>query len=367
MKPDPGRLLKERAADLGFAITGSASVLPVPGAEAFTSWIERGLHGSMDYLAQRAADRLDPARLLSGARSVFMAAVNYARGEPLSPQLGMGQVARYAWGRDYHNIVGKRLKKLQRFALNELGMETYRCVDSGPLLERQYAAEAGLGWAGRHTLLINPDMGSWLLLGGMIVDRELEPDIPGTDACGSCRLCIDACPTQAISFKRREVDARRCISYLTIESRIASPRDLRAGIGSWIFGCDVCQEVCPHNRNTARSADPAFSPDDRNAVISVESVLSASDDELRARFHATPLARPGPAGLRRNALVVAGNQKVDGLAPLIRMLAGDADPLIRGQAVWALGQMGDMSTVEKLRSDPDAGVREEAEALLSRR
>lgn len=365
MKPSETRILSERALELGFALSGVTPVFPVPRAADFQSWLARGLHGEMGYLAERAADRMDPERLLTGASSAVMVALNYARGPAPVPGPGEGRVARYAWGRDYHNVATKRLRKLQKFAEREFGMETYRSVDTGPVLERPYAERAGLGWTGRHTLLINPDIGSWLLLGVLLVDRELEHSTPGADACGACRLCVDACPTRAIDFESREVDARRCISYLTIENRGPMPLELRPLVGSWIFGCDVCQEVCPHNGRIAVSSDPAFPPSDRNALISVESVLLASQEELKSRFWATPVTRAQPTGLKRNALIVAGNQKAENIAPVIKGLLTDPDPVIRSTAAWTLGELGSSNCVERLLGDPDAGVRREAEIVLS--
>ncbi len=360
------RKLLDRASELGLALSGIAPVRPVPRAAEFESWLRRGLHGDMDYLAERAADRMDPDRLLTGVKSAVMVAVNYARGPAPRVAPGEGKVARYAWGRDYHNVATKRLRKLQKFAEREFGMQTYRSVDTGPVLERPYAELAGLGWTGRHTLLINPDLGSWLLLGVLLVDRELDYSTPETDACGSCRLCVDACPTEAIDWERREVDARKCISYLTIENRGPVQRELRPLIGSWMFGCDICQEVCPHNGGAPLSDDPAYPPMDKNAVIGVESVLAATDDELKARFWGSPVTRAQGAGLKRNALIVAGNQKHDALLPLYRTFLEDPDPVLRAQAVWTLGELGQEGFVEKLRTDPDAAVREEVEAVLSR-
>jgi len=318
----------------------------------------------MAWLADRMAERLDPVSVMPGAKSLMMVAVNYVRGPAPAAGAGQGSVARYAWGRDYHNVILKRLRKLQKFAERELGLKNYRSIDHGPVLERPYAEQAGLGWAGRHTLLINPELGSWLLLGAVLLDGELDYSAPASDACGTCRICVEACPTDAISLERREVDARRCISYLTIENRGPVPHEFRSGIGNWVFGCDICQEVCPHNVKIPAGSDPAYPEQDVNAILGIESLLVQDTGALKQRFVGSPIARAAGANLRRNALVVAGNQKLDSLAPLYRGLLDDPDPVIRGHAVWTLGEVGCRADIEKLRSDPDPSVRAEVEAVL---
>lgn len=269
----------------------------------------------MAYLAQEPERREDPTRLLPGATTVISLAVPYYQGDHgAPPSRPAGRIARYAWGQDYHLAVEHRLDCLKTFILEHAPDAAIRCaVDHTPLLERAYAQEAGLGFIGKHTLLITPDHGSWVLLAELITDLALDVDNPGVSQCGSCTLCLDACPTAALT-EPFQLDATRCIAYLTIEHKGESPGELRESAGDWLFGCDVCQEVCPYNRDVASGAH--FSELDRaNGVgpwlLLEEAQAPGSHGAFDRRFSNSSLRRAGLRGLRRNARVVGDNQRAD--------------------------------------------------------
>jgi epoxyqueuosine reductase len=257
----------------------------------------------MAYLERRLSERLEPARVLPEARSVVCVALNYFQGEP-APDPSWTPVARYAWGRDYHDVMTPRLEALGQYLSTAAGASSRAYVDTGPVLERDLAARAGLGWTGKNTMLLHPDLGSWFLIGVLLTTAELGFDEPLPDRCGSCRACLDACPTGAF-VAPYVLDARRCISYLTIEHRGDIEPALEAALGPWQFGCDVCQEVCPWNRKAPVTGEEAFLPP--APYPGAERIAAMSDDELRARFKGTALLRPRPAGLRRNARVSRSN------------------------------------------------------------
>ena len=262
-------------------------------------------------------------------------------GSEMSSQTG-GRVAKYARGSaDYHDLLKQRLKQLARFLHEERpGCRTRPVVDTAPLLERDFARRAGLGWFGKNTMLINRRMGSWLFLGALLTDVELEPDAPHeTSHCGTCTRCLDACPTDAF-VEPYVLDARRCISYLTIELRDQPiPESLRDAMGNWVFGCDVCQDVCPWNRKAPRSNEPAFAPTADLISADLNWLLSLSDDEFRSRFRGTPLERPGRSGVLRNAAIAAGNSEDRGYLPALATAANDSCDLIRDAATWAISRL----------------------------
>jgi epoxyqueuosine reductase len=321
---DPSQLGQEVVAfchNLGFATAGISDAAPSRYADEMRHWLEAGKHGSMDYLARNVEARLDPTRLLPGARSVIMVADLYASREdnqdpPLPP--GHGRIARYARGRDYHVVIKKRLHALAdalRARFPDAGFRAF--VDTAPILEREYAARAGLGWIGRHTLLIHPRLGSYMLLGGLLTTLELVPPAEQevvTDHCGTCTRCIDACPTRAITD--RSVDASRCISYLTIERRAPISSEFHGSIGSWLYGCDICQEVCPHNSPSAgRSADAAgpgappvlsdYAP--RNDSFDLLEVLGWTEADRARAFQGRALKRATLDMVKRTAAIVLAN------------------------------------------------------------
>jgi epoxyqueuosine reductase len=355
-------ILEERARAAGFDLVGVTTAEPLEeGGERLREWQEAGMAADMGYM-HRPADLLsDPRKLQSSAKSVVSLGVSYYPGDHPENAGGGGRVARYAWGRDYHEVIKERLFRLRQELEEELGVriKARGFTDAVPLLERSAAQHAGLGFFGRNSCLINGDMGSYFFIADLIVDLDLEPDAPGTGTCGRCTRCMDHCPTGAIKAPG-VVDARLCISYLTIENRGEIPRNLRPLVGNWAFGCDVCQEVCPYNKRKAtKSRWPEFSEEvGAGPYLEIEEVLRLrTDEEFERCFAGTPLTRPGRAGLLRNCCVAAGNMKREMAVPvLIECLREDASPLVRGHAAWALGEIGGAEAVlreaAEVESDP---------------
>jgi epoxyqueuosine reductase len=345
--------VKSAAHALGFDLVGIARAGAATHAEHFRAWLDRNYHGEMAYMARRAAERADPRLLVPGARSVVVVAMGYPR--PDHPGV---PVARYALGRDYHNVLIRRLRKLRRAWLDATGVadprDAWVGVDTGPVLERYWAEAAGLGWIGKSGNLVTRTHSSWVLLGTMIVKAELVPDAPHRPMCGTCTACMPACPTAAI-VAPGVVDARLCISYLTIEVRGAIPRALRPAVGGHLFGCDVCQDVCPWERFAPGAPNPALATRPDLAALDPRDVLRLDEAAATARFAGTPLARPGLAGLKRNALVVLGNTGGPADRDAVRACLDDPSPLVREHAVWALGRLGDHAAIAVHRgreSDP---------------
>jgi len=304
-------LILSRCHSLGFALAGIAPAEPTRYASELREWLGAGKHGEMHYLARHMPQRLDPRRLVDGARSIICVADRYhdGRAGPSGRPGSRGRIARYARGDDYHVVMKKRLHRLADELASEYPAETFlACVDTAPVLEREIAQRAGLGAVGKHTLLIEPGNGSWLFLGELITTLELTPSEPCTeDPCGTCTRCIDACPTGAIA--PWTVDATRCISYLTIEHRSEIDEDLQEAMGDWIFGCDVCQEVCPHNQPTERSRVAAVHPAyaERHGDFDLLEVLGWNVQARRDAFQRSAMKRAKLAMMKRNAIVVAAN------------------------------------------------------------
>jgi len=296
-------LCKRRALELGFDRVSIGPASAPEHGDALRRWLEAGYAGTMGYLERRLGERLEPSRILPGARSVVCVALNYYQGEP-APDPSWAPVARYAWGRDYHDVMTPRLAALGAQLAEACGAVSKAYVDTGPVLERDLAARAGLGWIGKNTMLLHPELGSWFLIGVLLTTAALDFDEPLPDRCGTCRACLDACPTGAF-VAPYVLDARKCISYLTIEHRGPIAPALEGALGPWEFGCDVCQDVCPWNRKSPVTRESAFLPS--APYPGAERVAAMGDDELRARFAGTALLRPRPAGLRRNAALAAGN------------------------------------------------------------
>src|SRR5262245_49778855 len=289
--------VKALATRLGFDRIAVGPASPPPHGAAFRRWVAAGHDGTMAYLGRRAEERLDPRRVLPGARSVVCVALNYYQGDPpLDPS--WEPVARYAWGRDYHDVMTPRLEAIGAHLERAARARTRAYVDTGPVLERDLAARAGLGWIGKNTMLLHPALGSWFFIGVVLTDADLVHDAPVPDRCGSCSACLDACPTGAF-VAPYVLDARRCISYLTIEHRGEIPPELQGSVGGWQFGCDVCQRVCPWNGKAPRTKEGDFMP--RVPYAGAAAVADMGDDAIRERFQGTALLRARPAGLRRNA------------------------------------------------------------------
>jgi epoxyqueuosine reductase len=363
------RHLKDEARRLGFALAGVCPAVPPDGLHRFHQWLDAGYAGEMQYLHQRKEAYGHPRHVLAGTRSLVMLAFNYRTVEPEPPQAGQGRVSRYAWGSDYHDLVRKRLHELADALRSHRPEADIRgVVDTAPLLEGEFAQLAGLGWIGKNTLLLNRELGSWFFLAALLTDVELEYDMPhGTDHCGSCRACLDACPTQAF-VAPYVLDSRRCISYLTIELRSAIPHELRRPMGDWLFGCDVCQEVCPWNHRAPQTEVAELAPSPEANPLALEALLDIDDNGFRTRFRRSPLWRAKRRGLLRNAAVVLGNQRPAGaLAALARGL-GDVEPLVRGACAWALGQydgpQARAALEDRLPVESDPDVRGEISAAL---
>lgn len=334
-------MLKTSAAQLGFSLAGACPAATPDGWHRLLAWLQRGYAGEMRFLGQRAAAYEHPRFVLTEARSLLMLGLDYRTAEPQAVGVGQGRVSRYAWGTaDYHDVIHARLKQLTN-RLHEIRPQARvrGVVDTAPLLEREFAQLAGLGWIGKNTLLLNRQLGSWFFLAALITDQELQYDAPHTtDHCGSCRACLDACPTGAF-VAPYVLDATRCISYLTIEHRGPIPSDLRSGIGEWVFGCDVCQEVCPWNRHAPTTSEPVFAPAPALDPLALAEVFFLSEPEFRARFRHTPLWRAKRRGLLRNAAIVLGNQRAQAARGALAHGLQDDDPLVREACAWALDQI----------------------------
>jgi epoxyqueuosine reductase len=362
--PDAGeltRLAKAHAYALGFDLAGVAALGPVDTAAAFDDWIAAGHAGTMDYLARGAEKRRDTRLPLPGTTHAIVVGMDYGGREPSGP------VARYARGDDYHDVMEARLRELHRRLERDVGRAVHGkpYVDTGPLLERDLARRAGLGWFGKNTNLINPERGSFFFLGALVVDVELETDAPfEADRCGTCTRCIDACPTGAI-VAPRELDARRCVSYLTIELREEIPVELREGIGELLYGCDVCQDVCPWNVRFARELkEPAFAAREalagKDARTLARELLAMSPAEFSGAFKGSPMKRAKLRGRKRNAAVVLGNVGTAEDANVLARALDDEEPLVREHVAWALGRLGSASATDVLRrrlmAEGDASV-----------
>ncbi len=361
--------LKTEARRLGFSLTGVCPAVSPDGIHRFDAWVAAGYAGEMHYLPNRAEAYTHPRHVLEGVRSIVMLAFDYRTVEPAAPQPGQGRVSRYAWGADYHDLIRQRLRSLSEFLLNESPDARVRAViDTAPLLEREFAQLAGLGWIGKNTLLLNKRAGSWFFLAALLTDLQLAYDEPHeADHCGTCRACLDACPTDAF-VDAYVLDARRCISYLTIENRGPIPRELRSGVGDWLFGCDVCQDVCPWNHDAPTTDEPSLQPLAGATAPELAELFTLDESQFRARFRHTPLWRPKRRGLLRNAAIVLGNAQAPGaIDALIRGL-NDSEPLVRGASAWALGQYHDQrarqALLDRLALETDDATRSEIEASL---
>ena len=333
--------LRQEALRLGFSRVGITGVIDAPHHDAFRGWLARGLAGPMAaWLERHEPRRRSASGLLEGVRSVVMLATDHAT-EPSTAgaEQGRGRVARYAWGDDYHDLLRIRVNQLAAWLEARVpGCRTRGVVDSAPIAERDFAWAAGLGWFGKNTMLIDPSAGSYFFLTAFLTDVPLPADDPlPTDHCGTCTACLDACPTGALP-EPGVLDATRCISALTVEQQGPIPADLRAGMGDWIFGCDVCQEVCPWNRHAPGSDEPGFQPRGGEAALPLAGLLALDDSAFRARFKGSPIKRAKRSGLLRSAAIALGNRPDPAAFAELAAAARDDDPVIREAATWALGR-----------------------------
>ena len=326
-----------RALELGFDRVAIGPAGRAEHADAFEAWLDAGRAGTMDYLARTRQDRVDPGRLLSGCRSVVAVAMVYARQEDDGP--AWASVARYARGRDYHDVMRPRLQALARSIERAAGPDarTRVAVDTSAVLERDLAARAGLGFIGKNTNLLAPGLGSHFFIGIVLTTVDMVHDEVVPDRCGSCTACLAACPTQAFEAPY-VLDARRCISYLTIEHRGDVDETLRPALADWLFGCDVCQDVCPWNRKAAASREQAFAPS--ASLPPPEALLALDEPGFRELFRATPLSRARRSGLLRNAALLLGARRAETARPVLTRALGDASERVRNAAAWALDRLG---------------------------
>jgi epoxyqueuosine reductase len=350
--------LKSKAARLGFCLAGITTPDPPESFPRYQRWIADGRHAEMGYLAtERSLERRqDPRRILPECRSILVLAIPY-----FPPAPSGGSVAAYAWGEDYHETLKPLLQQLVQFLEHETGetIPNRWYTDTGPILERDLASRAGLGWIGKNSMLINPQLGSYFLLAEILLGIELPADPPfSADRCGSCTRCIQACPTSCIR-PDRTLDAARCISYLTIENKGPIPPELRPLLGEWIFGCDVCQQVCPWNRFAPDQGFPAFTPRPGFPPEDLSAEPSLTPEAFNRNFKGTPVKRGKRHGYLRNTTVVLGNRSNPGDLPALVQALSDPEPLIRRHAAWALGQIGGtdarahLSQAKSIEKDPE--------------
>jgi epoxyqueuosine reductase len=338
-RADAAVRVKAKARELGFDLCGIARVRPLDPAR-LDRWFDQGWDApAISYVRERRAERVDPGRLVAGARSVIIVAASYAPSLPEEPARGDLIVARYAQGRDYHNVLLRPARKLADWLRSTFASRVYCEVDTGAVLEKAWAQEAGLGWIGKNGCLINEKLGSWLLLGALVTDLELEPDAPHADRCGDCSACIPACPTAAIP-EPRYVDANRCLAYHTIEHRGPIPPELASAASGRVFGCDACQDVCPWNRRAPAVSFVQLRARPEQRALDAADVLRLTADEARRRYEGTPLMRAGRDGLVRSALAVAPRPLSPELRRLAERLVDDPAPGVREQARRALDLRG---------------------------
>lgn len=357
--------LKAEAHRLGFDLVGICAATQSPGYERFCQWLSAGYGGTMSYLTDRIDAYRHPRSVLDGVRTLVMLGMNYRGSEPAVAVEGQGRISRYAWGEvDYHDLIHTRLRQLKAFLIERQPSAQVRgVVDTAPLLEREFANLAGLGWIGKNTLLLNKQMGSWFFLAALLTDLELETDAAHeTDHCGTCRACLDVCPTDAFPAAY-VLDATKCISYLTIELRDHIPAEMRQAMGDWLFGCDDCQTVCPWNRHAPLTEQQEFAARPEQNPVDLIELFELDDETFRERFRHTPLWRSKRRGILRNAAIVLGNNPTArAIEALIRGL-NDSEPLVRAASAWALRKFNDRRAAEalsaRLQVEDDAEVRHE--------
>lgn len=370
--------LKQKAHELGFQLTGVALAAQPARLQKLHEWLDAGMAANMLYIDQRRAAYQHPTHVLDGCKSLLMLGLPYLTSPAQKPPLvaekpGQGLIARYAQGDvDYHDVIHGKLKELKAWLQAAEPEAVIRgVVDTAPLLEREFAELAGLGWVGKNTLLLNPRWGSYFFLAALLTDLELTPDASFDNGhCGTCTACLTHCPTNAFPAPY-VLDANRCLSYLTIEHREPLADDLAEQLGDWVFGCDICQEVCPWNRKAHHSEEPTFAPEAELAELDLLQLLAMDEQAFREHFRQTPLWRTRRRGLLRNAILVAGNQRlVDAQTALLKLLQ-DEEPLLRGAAAWSLARIAPGQWCDALQAalanETDADVRESLKKALAKR
>lgn len=364
-------LIKDKAMQIGFDLIGISPVGDYPESQYFKKWLAKGYHAGMDYMDRNGKEREDVRNVVPGARSVISCALNYNSDIPYSTEMSdpkRGWISRYAWSEDYHFRVKEMIDQLKSYVkdVSESELNSRAYVDTGPVLERSYAKYAGIGWTGKNTCIINQEIGSWLFLSEIITDIELEYDNPAPDRCGTCTKCIDACPTDAIR-QPYVLDSNRCISYLTIENKGEIPEDKREGIGNNIFGCDICQDVCPWNREAGTGDDKSWPEQDLYAP-ELSRMISLKDGGFNKKFRKSPLKRAKRRGFLRNVLVAIGNSADRSHIGQVEECLEDKEPLVRSHAVWALWKLEGVSCFDKLSvmlsTENDEVVRNEIHRIL---
>jgi epoxyqueuosine reductase len=344
-------IVKGAAQQAGFDLAGIAPATDSPELQCFPEWIAAGYAGDMKYMEARdeqgTLKRASLSRVAPWARSVIVCAINYNTDHPYSTETqdqSRGWISRYAWSHeDYHEAVLRRVKQVEDAIHEAVGesepqLITRSYVDTGPIVERVFAKYAGVGWIGKNTCIINQKIGSWLFLGVILTSLEITPNVPAPDRCGTCTRCIEACPTDAI-LAPYKLDSNRCISYLTIEKRGSIPEEQRAGMGRHVFGCDICQDVCPWNRKAPATTAPEFSPREALVNPALDWLAEMSSEEFRDTFRGSPIRRAKRSGLRRNALIAIGNSGKLEFLPLLEKLVLDEDLSLAESARWALARL----------------------------
>jgi epoxyqueuosine reductase len=356
--------IKDKARELGFEKVGIAPVGQTPGADFLKTWLGENFHGLMSWMERGWERRVDPTKLLPGARSVIAVAKNYYTPGRHEEAGTVGRISRYAWGEDYHEALAGKLRELASH-VERLGGNAKACLDTSAILEKPWARKAGLGWQGKHTNLIARDLGSWFFLGEIVTDLALEADpAHEEDYCGTCTACMDLCPTRAI-VAPYVLDSRRCIAYLTIEHRGPIPRDLRPLMGNLVFGCDICQDVCPWNSFARVAPEREFYARDGNLTPSLIELLDLGPEEFDRRFKGSPVRRAKYAGFLRNVAIALGNSGDRGAIPALKNALVHPEALVRAHAAWALGRLGARSALaDRKDHEPDPTVREEIESAL---
>jgi len=327
--------IEDFAKQCGFDLCRFARAGPAPHSTEYRAWLQSGAHGDMTWLARDPVRRSDPSRVLPDAKTLLLLARNYYQGP--STRIGPGRIARYAWGSDYHDLMLAAMRPID-FFLHDLGGKQKCYVDTGPILERDFAAVSGLAWQGKSTMCLNQDLGTWFFIGIILTTLEIEPDPPAKNRCGKCTQCIAACPTQAITEPYR-LDARRCISYLTIENKGPIPLEFRKAIGDRVYGCDDCLEVCPWNRFAVQSNELRFLLPEQLERLSLRELASLSEIEFRWLFRHSPIKRIKRPRFLRNVCVALGNVGTEADLPILQRLAQEPDPLISEHASWAVREI----------------------------